>query len=131
MANKKVIRKKKTPAVKGPVDTGSVWLAGVGALSLLRKQGGALLGDLVREGHRLQLEASRFAREATADVQAQAQGVMTQVKARFNVGVKQAAAAVESGVVGVRVRLGVPSKADIDELSRRIGTLSRQLKAAK
>ena len=42
---------------------------------------------------------------------------------------KKAAAAAQAGVAGVLARLGIPSKADIDELSQRVGRLSRQLKA--
>jgi poly(hydroxyalkanoate) granule-associated protein len=100
-------------------------------LSLARKNGGALLGDLVAEGRRLQVEATRFVHETRADARAQVRGLLTPVKAHLESGARQGAAAIKAGVAGVLARLGIPSKADIDELSRRVGTLSRQLKAAK
>ena len=131
MANKKNPRNRKAHAAQAPVDAGSLWLAGVGAIWLARKHGGALLGDLIKEGRRLQIEATQFVREARADALAQAKGLLTPAKARLETGAKKAAAAVEAGVAVVRARLGIPSKADIDELSQRVGALSRQLKAAK
>jgi poly(hydroxyalkanoate) granule-associated protein len=128
MANRKNPRSSKSVA-RTPIDNGSLWLAGVGAVSLARKQGGMLLDELVREGRRLQVEATRFVREARADAQAQVEGLLTPVKGRLQSGAKQAAAAAQAGVARMLARLGIPSKADIDELSQRVGTLSRQLKA--
>jgi poly(hydroxyalkanoate) granule-associated protein len=130
MAIKKAQRNKKQ-AKKAPADTGSIWLAGVGAASMARKHSKALLGDLIAEGRRLQVEAIRFIRETRADAQAQVKGLLTPVKARLQTQAQKAGAAVETGVAVVRARLGIPSKADIDELSQRVGALSRQLKAAK
>ena len=53
MSNKKIQRKKAAAATQAGADAGSLWLAGVGAISLARKQGGALLRDLIAEGRRL------------------------------------------------------------------------------
>jgi poly(hydroxyalkanoate) granule-associated protein len=130
MANKKNPRRSRSHVAQAPVEAGSLWLAGVGAAALARKQGGVLLGELLKEGRRLQIEATRFVRETRADAQAQIEGLLTPVKGRLESAAKQAAAAVQAGVAGMLVRLGIPSKADIDELSRRVGTLSRQLKAS-
>ena len=129
MANRKNPRNSKSHVAQTPIDSGPIWLAGVGAVSLARKQGGILLGELVREGRRLQVEATHLLREARADAQAQVAGLLTPVKGRLRSGVKKAAAAAQAGVAGVLARLGIPSKADIDELSQRVGRLSRQLKA--
>ncbi|HEY2397105.1 MAG TPA: phasin family protein [Rudaea sp.] len=130
MANKKSSRNSKSYAAQTPTDAGSIWLAGVGAVSLARKQGGVLLGELAKEGRRLHGEATRFVRETRADAQVQVEGVLTPVKARLESGAKRAAATVQTGVAGVLARLGIPSKANIEELSQRVGTLSRQLKAS-
>lgn len=130
MANRKNPRNGKSHVAQTPVDTGSLWLAGVGAVSLARKQGGRLLGELINEGRRLQVEATRFVREARADAQSQVEGLLRPVEGRLQSAAKQAAAAVQARVASVLTRLGIPSKADIDELSQRVGTLSRQLKAS-
>jgi poly(hydroxyalkanoate) granule-associated protein len=127
MANRKVQRKKVQAASK--VDAGSLWLAGVGALSLSRRNGAALLGDLIGEGRRLQVEATRLAIEASADVRAQVGGLLKPVKVRAAKQLQAAGMALQSGIGGVLSALGIPSKADVDELSQRVGALSRQLKA--
>jgi poly(hydroxyalkanoate) granule-associated protein len=128
MANKRIQRKKVQPA-HAKVDAGSLWLAGVGAVSLARKRGAALLGDLVSEGHRLQVKATRLVVEAGSDVQSQVTGMFKPVRAGVARQVQQVGMAVQSGIAGVLAALGIPSKADIDELSHRVGALSRQLKA--
>ena len=125
MAIKKVQRKKVQAPAK--VDAGSLWLAGVGALSLARKNGAALLGDMVGEGRRLQVEATRLAIEASSDLRAQVKGLLKPVKARAAKQLQAAGMALQSGIGGVLSALGIPSKADVDELSQRVGALSRQL----
>jgi poly(hydroxyalkanoate) granule-associated protein len=131
MANKKGPRNIKTHATQSPVAAGSIWLAGVGAVSLARKQGMALLDNMVGEGNRLQTEATKLVLQTRAGARARIKGLLAPVRAQLQSAAKQAAEAVESGLAGVRARLGIPSKADIDELSQRVGALSRQLKAAK
>jgi poly(hydroxyalkanoate) granule-associated protein len=130
MAIKK-IQHGKAHANKAPVNLGSFWLAGVGAASLARKHGAVLAGDFIAEGRRRQGEAAKFAHEARIDAQAQVKGLLTPVKTRLQQEAKRAGAAFEAGVAGALARVGIPSKKDIDELSQRVATLSRQLKAAK
>jgi hypothetical protein len=38
---------------------------------------------------------------------------------------------MQGGVAGALARLGIPSKADIDELTQRVTALSKRLKTAK
>jgi poly(hydroxyalkanoate) granule-associated protein len=130
MANKKGPRNTKIHATQTPVRAGSIWLAGVGAVSLARKQGMALLDNMVSEGNRLQAEATKFVRQTRSGARFRIKGLLAPVRTQLQAGAKQAADALESGLAGVRARLGIPSKADIDELSQRVGALSRQLKAA-
>jgi poly(hydroxyalkanoate) granule-associated protein len=130
MANKKAPRNTKKHATHAPVAAGSIWMAGVGAVSLARKQAKALLGDMVSEGNRMQAEATKFVRQTRAGTRARIKGLLTPVRAQLQSGTELVKAAVESGLAGMRARLGIPSKADIDELSQRVGALSRQLKAA-
>jgi poly(hydroxyalkanoate) granule-associated protein len=128
MANKKVPNK--SHATRAQLNAGSIWLAGVGAASLARKHGAVLLGDFVAEGRRLQTEAGKFVHEARVDAQAQVRGLLTPVKTRLKQEARNVGAALEAGVSGALGRLGIPSKADIDELSQRVAALSRQLKSA-
>ena len=134
MASRKIRRSKvrisKTPAQTAS-QTGSLWLAGIGALSLARKRNQALLGDLIAEGARLQAQAATIAREMRVDARAQMEGFFTPVRLRFDQQVDAAGKAVQAGIGRVLSRLGIPSKSDIDDLSQRVGTLSRQLKASR
>lgn len=127
MASRK-IRGNKVRITKTPAPTGSLWLAGIGALSLARKRNKALVGDLIAEGVRLQSKAAAIARETRLDARAQVEGFLTPVKQRFDEQVEWAGKAVQAGVGGMLSRLGIPSKADIEDLAQRVGALSRQLK---
>jgi poly(hydroxyalkanoate) granule-associated protein len=121
----------KTNAAQKTGGAGSLWLAGVGALSLARKRGVIVLGELTAEGRRLQGEATKLVREVRTDAKAQISGLVTPLKASFDLQLDKARAAVDAGIAAARSRLGIPSKADIDELALRVSALSRQLKAAK
>ena len=108
-----------------------MWLAGIGALSLARKRNKALLGDLIAEGARLRAKAAKVASETRSDARAQIEGFLTPVRQHFDQQVEKAGKAVQAGVGGVLSRLGIPSKADIDDLAQRVGNLSRQLKTGR
>jgi poly(hydroxyalkanoate) granule-associated protein len=110
---------------------GSLWLAGIGALSLARKRNKALLGDLIAEGARLQTKAATIARKTRLDARAQMKGIFTPIKQHFDKQVEKAGKAVQAGIGSVLSRLGIPSKADIEDLAQRVGTLSRQLKTGR
>jgi poly(hydroxyalkanoate) granule-associated protein len=130
MATRK-IRGTKVKIAKTQTQTGSLWLAGIGALSLARKRNKALLGDLIAEGARLQAKAAAIARETRVDARAQMEGFLTPVKQRLEKQAEKAGKAVQTGVGRVLSRLGIPSKADIEDLAQRVGTLSRQLKTGR
>ena len=130
MASRK-IRGNKVRISKTAAPTGPLWLAGIGALSLARKRNKALVGDLIAEGARLQAKAAKITRETRLDARAQMEGFLTPVRQRFDKQAEKVGKAVQSGIGGVLSRLGIPSKADIDDLAQRVGTLSRQLKSGR
>lgn len=130
MAVKK-IRGNKVKISKTQTQRGSLWLAGIGALSLARKRSKALLGDMIAEGQRLQMKTATMVHEARADTRAQIEGFLTPVKQRLEEQAARGGKAVQAGIAGVLSRLGIPSKADIDELAQRVGALSRQLKTGR
>jgi len=130
MANKK-FQGRKSRAAKSPVTAGSLWLAGVGAVSLARKRGDVLLRDLIDEGRRLQGQAATFVHETGVDARAQMAGLVTPVKARLKQTIERTEAAVQAGIGAMLSRLGIPTKSDIDDLAQRVGALTRQLKTSK
>lgn len=130
MATRK-IRGNKVKISRTQKQTGSLWLAGIGALSIARKRSKAVLGDMIAEGQRLQTKAATVVHEARADTRAQFEGFLTPVKQRLQDQVEKGGKAVQAGIGSVLSRLGIPSKADIDELAQRVGALSRQLKTGR
>ncbi|MFT3792152.1 MAG: phasin family protein [Rudaea sp.] len=108
-----------------------VWLAGLGAFSLTRKHGGQWFGRFVAEGQGFAARGTRFARETVADAQAQATGVFSPILLRAEKQCDAYAKVVENGVGRVLNRFGIPTKCEIEDLTRQIAALSRKLKAAK
>ena len=128
MATKRV--KNRAAAAQAPADKAqALWLAGLGAVSIAQKRGDALFKGLIGEGKDFQSRAVKLAREVRVDAQAQVAGVLAPLKARAQYETGRAGTAVQQGIGVVLGKLGIPSKADIEELTTRVTALSRQLKA--
>ena len=106
-------------------------LATVVAAAIVRKQGEKLVANLLDETAQLRSRATKLATNVVGDVQEQANGVLAQFKS---------AAAANLGWVGEKAqdqmgkvlsRIGVPTKADVHELSLRVADLHKQVKALK
>ena len=106
-------------------------LATVGAAAIVRKQGEKMVANFLDETAQFRNRATKLATNVVGDVQEQANGVLAQVKS---------AAAANLGWVGEKAqdqmgkvlsRIGVPTKADVNELSRRVADLHKQVKAMK
>lgn len=108
-----------------------LWLAGLGAFSLTRKHGGQWFGRFAEESRDVAARSLRFARETVADTQAHAVGVFTPITRRVEKRVDAYAGLAERSVGRVLHRVGIPTKREIEELTRQVATLSRKLKAAK
>jgi poly(hydroxyalkanoate) granule-associated protein len=108
-----------------------LWLAGLGAFSLTRKHGGQWFDRFAGEGKEFAARAVRFTLETAADTQAHATGAFAPITLRIEKSWGACADAVESGVARVLHRFGVPSKREIEALTRRVAALSRALKTAK
>ena len=109
----------------------ALWLAGLGAASIARKQGGELLSDLVVEGKDVQVRTQKLAKEFKSDAKARIKDVITPIRASIKKSAAKVSAAVRQGIAVALAKLGIPSKADIEELTQRVAALSRQLKTAK
>ena len=108
-----------------------VWLASLGAFSLTRKHGGQWFGRFVEDGQGFASRGTQFARETVADAQAQATGVFSPILLRVEKQFGAYAQVVENGVGRVLNRFGIPTKREIEDLSRQVATLTRKLKAVK
>ena len=129
MATKKT---KQALTVQHPTDKArALWLAGLGAVSIAQKRGGALLSGLIVEGHDFQTRTQKIAQQVGAQTSAQVKDAVAPFRAGFKRNVKKLGAAVQHGIAGALATLGIPSKSDIAELTQRVAALSKQLKTAK
>ena len=108
-----------------------VWLAGLGAFSLTRKHGGQWFGRFAEEGQDLANRGLQLARETVQDTRAHAVGIFSPITARIEKRFDAYARSVEHGMGRVLHRLGIPTKREIEDLTRQVAALSRKLKAAK
>jgi poly(hydroxyalkanoate) granule-associated protein len=125
----KQIRTRNTQNRTGTDLARSMWLAGLGAVSIAQQKGRATFGSLVDEGKSFQNQSEKVARTVAKDVNKGIKDILVPVRARMEKGLEQAGHTVENVVGGVLNKLGVPSRAEIKELSVRIGELNRQIKA--
>ena len=65
---------------------------------------------------------------ATRDASKQITGVLAPLQSNAKKAVRQFGAAVQNGIAAALAKLGIPSKADIEQLTTRVTALSRQLK---
>jgi poly(hydroxyalkanoate) granule-associated protein len=106
-----------------------MWLAGLGAMSIAQQKGRAAFGSLVNEGRSFQSRSEKTARSVARDVNKGIKDILVPVRTRVEKGLEQAGTAVENVVGGVLNRFGVPSRAEIRELTQRVTELNRQIKS--
>ena len=130
MARKKAAGKKNSVR-KTPVKASDPWLAAVAALTLARKNGKAKFGEWRDEGMRWRAAAGKFVSEGRADARAHVRGLLMPARARLEQRVDAVGAALQSGMAHVLARLGIPTRDEMDDLSKRVATLSQRLKSVK
>jgi poly(hydroxyalkanoate) granule-associated protein len=91
-----------------------IWLAGLGAFSKGQEEGGKLFEALVKEGEAVQNRASKSAQDAISDARTKATGTWDKLEQVF---VERVQSALHS--------LDVPTKQDIDALSKRVQELTK------
>lgn len=90
-----------------------IWLAGLGAFAKAQEEGGKVFEALVKEGESAQAKTRKMTNEKLANVAGKAVLTWDRLEHAFEDRLERALG-----------RLGVPSKKDVDGLSRRIDELS-------
>ncbi len=124
MATKKTTRTKKTVGLPGLKESAhEIWLAGLGAFSLAGEEGGKLFKQLVEKGSELEevnkARISDLVEKATA------------LKDEAKTAVKKVAAPLESGLNSAMQRLGVPTRDEIVNLTKRVEELTKVVAKTK
>ncbi|MFN7553364.1 MAG: phasin family protein [Pseudomonadota bacterium] len=103
--------------IEGADAAWTLWLAGLGAVSLAQKQGGKLIETLVAEGEDFKLRTERFAntlvrdlRRAANDTQTQVEGVIEPLRAQAVKAVREVEAGISGRFGDVLGRLGLVRK---------------------
>lgn len=90
-----------------------IWLAGLGAYAKAQEEGGKVFEALVKEGESIQNRTRQAADEKIAVVATKASGTWDRLEQVF-----------EDRVARALSSLGVPSKKDIDKLTKRVAELT-------
>jgi len=100
-------------ATKVRESANQIWLAGLGAFSKAQKEGVKVFEALVAEGEKVQERTKSVADERIAEVKAKASGTWDKLEQGF-----------EERVARALHGLSVPSRKDIDVLSKRVAELT-------
>ncbi|MBK7415082.1 MAG: phasin family protein [Dechloromonas sp.] len=90
-----------------------IWLAGLGAFSKAQEEGSKVFDALVKEGETIQKQTKKAADEKMAQVAGKAAGTWDRLEQVF-----------EDRVARALSSLGVPTKKEIDKLSKRVAELT-------
>jgi poly(hydroxyalkanoate) granule-associated protein len=95
-----------------------IWLAGLGAFSTARQEGNKLFDLLVKEGKGLEARTRAFAGTSVSQLRTRATGTLGKLERAFEQRVAQALKGI-----------GVPTSREMDQLSRRVAQLDRNVAA--
>ena len=116
--------KKKTDIIPGLKDSAyDIWLAGLGAFSLAGEEGGKLFKQLVEKGS--ELEASNKARITNLTERAQS------LKGEARSALTKVSSPIENGLTSAMQRLGVPTREEIVNLTKRVEELTKLVAKSK
>ncbi|BDI05512.1 phasin family protein [Sphaerotilus microaerophilus] len=93
-----------------------IWLAGLGAYAKAQQEGNKVFDALVREGESIQANTRKMAEDKVQEMATKATGTWDKLEAVF-----------ENRVSKALNSLGVPTKADIDALAKRVGELTTEV----
>ncbi|WP_082538832.1 phasin family protein [Lysobacter sp. Root494] len=105
-----------------------VWLAGVGAFSRAQTEGTKLFEALIKEGLKLENNALRFAGGQADAVRGAVESKVGQARERATDTWDRLEKVFEDRVQRALTKLGVPGRDDLTELTRKVDTLTAELR---
>ena len=105
-----------------------VWLAGVGAFSRAQTEGTKLFEALIKEGLKLEKNALKFAGGQADVVRGAVESKVGQARERATDTWDRLEKVFEDRVQRALTKLGVPGRDDLTELSRKVDTLTAELR---
>jgi len=98
-----------------------IWLAGLGAFAMAAEEGNKLFKTLVKKGETM--EKSNKSR--LNEIVARAEGLQGEAREAAKTTVGRLAAPIETGMTNAMHRLGVPTRKEIQTLTKRVEELTR------
>jgi poly(hydroxyalkanoate) granule-associated protein len=105
-----------------------VWLAGVGAFSRAQTEGTKLFEALIKEGLKLEKNALKFAGGQADAVRGAVESKVGQARERATDTWDRLEKVFEDRVQRALTKLGVPGRDDLAELSRKVDSLTAELR---
>ncbi len=105
-----------------------VWLAGVGAFSRAQSEGTKLFEALIKEGLKLEKNALKFAGGQADAVRGAVENKVGQARERATDTWDRLEKVFEDRVQRALTKLGVPGRDDLAELTRKVDTLTAELR---
>ena len=105
-----------------------VWLAGVGAFSRAQNEGSKLFEALIKEGLKLEQNAVKFAGGQADVVRGAVENTVGQARERATDTWDRLEKVFEDRVQRALTKLGVPGRDDLAELTRKVDTLTAELR---
>jgi len=106
-----------------------IWLAGLGALERLEEEGDKVFQTLVQRGKSYETKRREQFEEATENLREQQEAFTQDVSERLDDATKSVEKAVSDTLGETLGRIGVPTREEVRDLSRRVGKLSQKLEA--
>ena len=106
-----------------------IWLAGLGALQRLEDEGDKVFETLVERGKRYEDTRRDQIEDATEHLRDRQQALTQNVAQRFDTATRSVEKAVSDTLSGTLEQIGVPTRTEVRDLSRRVGELSEKLEA--
>ncbi len=106
----------------------SIWLAGMGAFGRAQEEGTKLFDSLIKEGSKLEQKTRKLATGQVDAVRGVVENRVEQVRERATDTWDKLEKVFEDRVQRALVRLGVPSRDDLSQLSTRVDSLTGELR---
>lgn len=113
------------PAIKESAR--EIWLAGLGAFSVAGEEGGKVFKQLVKKGTVVEKTQKAKLSELGEELGERANEAKENAKGAF----KNLSAPIEAGVASAMQRLGVPTRTEIMNLTKRVEELTKAVAKAK
>ena len=106
----------------------NIWLAGLGAFGKAQVEGGKLYQGLVKEGSALEQKTRKIAGAAADEVRGAVANSVTQVRERTQDTWSRLEQMFDARLTAALSKLGVPSRKDIEELTKRLDDISKDVR---